>query len=157
MMAAQKPLTGRKVLVITLTAFGVVIGANLALLVFAVGTFPGLEVKNSYVASQSFDKDLAAQEALDWTVSTFFDGGVFELGIQDETGSPIQVKSLDVSVGQATHAREDQSLDLQGRNGRYFTTLSLPPGNWQIRVRAVAQDGTLFQQRLPLVVGKSDG
>ncbi|MDZ4134978.1 MAG: FixH family protein, partial [Paracoccaceae bacterium] len=41
-------LTGRKVLVITVSAFAVIIGVNLLLAYKAVSTFPGLEVKNSY-------------------------------------------------------------------------------------------------------------
>ena len=48
-------LTGRKVFFITAGAFAVIIGVNVTMAVLAVGTFPGLEVKNSYVASQSFD------------------------------------------------------------------------------------------------------
>ena len=58
-----KPLTGRKVLLIAVAAFGVVIAANLAMLLAATGTFPGLVVKNSYVASQGFDAKTAAQRA----------------------------------------------------------------------------------------------
>ena len=52
-----RELTGRHVLVITLCAFGTIIAVNVFMAVMAVGTFPGLEVKNSYVASQTFDRD----------------------------------------------------------------------------------------------------
>ena len=38
-------------------AFGVIIAVNLTLAFQAVRTFPGLEVKNSYVASQSFEQE----------------------------------------------------------------------------------------------------
>mgnify|MGYP001760938923 FL=1 len=64
-----RPLTGKHVLAITLVAFGVIIGVNVLMAVKAVGTFPGLEVANSYVASQDFDRERAAQAALDWTVT----------------------------------------------------------------------------------------
>jgi nitrogen fixation protein FixH len=47
-------------------AFGLIIAVNLTLAFNAIRTFPGLEVKNSYVASQSFDRDRQAQTALDW-------------------------------------------------------------------------------------------
>ena len=60
MSHAEKQLTGRKVLLIMCSAFAVIIGVNLTLAFQAVATFPGLEVKNSYVASQSFDDDRAA-------------------------------------------------------------------------------------------------
>ena len=56
-----RELTGRHVLAITLAAFGVVIGVNLLLAVKAVGTFPGVEVSNSYVASQVFDRERSTQ------------------------------------------------------------------------------------------------
>ena len=64
----QKQLTGRHVALIFGGAFSVIIAVNLALAYNAVHTFPGLEVKNSYVASQSFDKDRDAQLALGWSV-----------------------------------------------------------------------------------------
>ena len=63
----DKVVTGRKVFFIFAAAFAVVIGANVMLAVQAISTFPGLVTKNSYVASQSFDRDRAAQIALAWT------------------------------------------------------------------------------------------
>ena len=62
----MKPLTGRKVFFITAGAFGVILAANLTLAFSAVGTFPGLETKNSYVESQNFNIDRDAQLALGW-------------------------------------------------------------------------------------------
>ena len=59
-------LTGWHVLGIFGGAFGVIIGVNIALAVNAVSTFPGLEVANSYVASQTFDKRRAAQDKAGW-------------------------------------------------------------------------------------------
>ncbi len=54
-----------------LAFFGVIIAVNLTMAYFANSTWSGLVVANGYVASQSFDKDLAkarAQEALGWKV-----------------------------------------------------------------------------------------
>ena len=56
-------LTGKHVFAITAGAFAVIIGVNVLLAVKAVSTFPGLEVGNSYVASQGFNTRKAAQEA----------------------------------------------------------------------------------------------
>ena len=50
-------LTGRKVLAITVSAFGVIIAVNVTLAWQAIATFPGLEVDNGYVASQTFDAE----------------------------------------------------------------------------------------------------
>ncbi|MCW1949884.1 MAG: FixH family protein, partial [Octadecabacter sp.] len=41
-------------------AFGIIIAVNLTLAYKAVQTFPGLEVKNSYVAGQVFDENRIA-------------------------------------------------------------------------------------------------
>ena len=57
-------ITGRKVFVFTASAFAIIIGVNFYMAFQAVGTFPGLETKNSYVASQKFDTDRAQQLAL---------------------------------------------------------------------------------------------
>ncbi len=58
------PITGFKVLMFAVAAFGTIIAVNVFMAYKAVSTFPGLEVANSYVASQTFDADRAAQEAL---------------------------------------------------------------------------------------------
>lgn len=50
-------------------AFSIIITVNLTLAFQAVRTFPGLEVRNSYVASQTFDADRTAQLGLGWDVS----------------------------------------------------------------------------------------
>ena len=57
-------ISGRHVFAGFALAFGVIISVNLTLAYNAVQTFPGLEVANSYVASQQFDANRAAQEAL---------------------------------------------------------------------------------------------
>ena len=60
-------LKGKHVLGIAVGAFGVIIAVNLVMAYQAISTFPGLEVANGYVASQTFDADRKAQEALGWT------------------------------------------------------------------------------------------
>jgi len=57
-------LTGKHVLGITVGAFSIIIAVNVLMAFKAVSTFPGLEVANSYVASQTWDADMAAQKAL---------------------------------------------------------------------------------------------
>jgi len=71
-------------------AFGIIIAVNLVLAFSAVNTFPGLETKNSYVASQSFDDRREAQEALGWTVAATHKAGLLELKITDAQGQPVE-------------------------------------------------------------------
>ena len=143
-----RELTGRHVLIITLAGFGTIIAVNLLMAFMAVGTFPGLEVKSSYVASQSFDRDRAAQSALHWTVTPDYDGREMVLTIRDETGYPAPVKDLQVTIGRPTHMREDQTPEFRYSNGAFRAPLELASGVWNIHLTATAQDGTVFRQRL---------
>ncbi|NBB97602.1 MAG: nitrogen fixation protein FixH [Alphaproteobacteria bacterium] len=145
-------MTGPKVLAIMLGAFGTIIAVNLTLAYSAVSTFPGLEVKNSYVASQNFNEELAAQQALGWTVEADLDGSELVLSITGRDGYPAQVATLDAILGAATHVRDDQRPDFVFLDGAFRAPVDIAPGNWNIRLRATAADGTLFQQRVVLHV-----
>ena len=128
-------------------AFGVIIAVNLTLAFNAVRTFPGLEVKNSYVASQSFDADRAAQNALGWDVAANLDGDTLVLSIMSDSG-PVRPMIESATFGRATSVAQDQVpvFDFDGRDHR--ATVAAGPGNWNLRLKARADDGTLFQQRI---------
>ncbi len=145
--AVQKELTGRKVLLIVCSAFAVIIGVNLTLAYKAVATFPGLETKNSYVASQAFDANRAAQEALGWDVGARVEAGQLRLSIMHD-GEPVKVDIQSAVLGRATNVSQDQTpvLAFDGRD--YVAPVSLERGNWNLRLVAQAEDGTLFQQRI---------
>ncbi|SEH83182.1 FixH family protein [Paracoccus alkenifer] len=143
-----RELTGRHVLAIVLCAFGVIVGVNLLMAFKAVSTFPGLETANSYVASQKFDVERAAQQALGWTVTPQYDGAELTLMIRDQHGNPARVRSLDASIGRPTHVRDDQTPQFSYENGMFRAPVALAPGNWIIHVTAEAWDGTQFRQRI---------
>jgi nitrogen fixation protein FixH len=149
---AGRPLTGRKVLAIALGAFGVIIAVNAALATFAVRSFPGLEVGNSYVASQNFNAELAAQRGLGWEVQATMESGVLVLAFTDAEGRPVEVAGLDATLGRATHVRDDQRPDFAYHRGTFTAPVDLAPGNWNIRLTAIAPDGTEFRQRVVLHV-----
>jgi nitrogen fixation protein FixH len=145
-------LTGRHVLAITVGAFSVIIGVNLVLAVQAVRTFPGLEVANGYIASQTFDADRKAQEALGWTVSPQYREGRLTLAVTDAEGLPAAVLRLDVLVGRATEAKDDVTPDFARVAGVWQADVPLARGKWMLKVEAEAPDGTKFRQRLELFV-----
>lgn len=147
-----KPLTGRKVLAITVSAFAVIIAVNIVMAFKAVSTFPGLEVKNSYVASQVFDAERKAQEALGWTLTESHSDGVLRLAFRDRDGLPVAVERLSAVVGRTTEAAQDLHPDFVWQNGDYVAPVALEPGKWMILLEAFAKDGTRFHQRLDLVV-----
>lgn len=147
-----RELTGRKVFAITASAFAVIIAVNVYMAFKAVSTFPGLEVENSYVASQIFDKELAAQKALGWSLVESYDKGHLTLAFRDKSGLPVKVRDLAATVGRTTEAAND-ILPTFAFNGSDFTApVDLAPGKWMILLEARADDGTRFHQRLDLFV-----
>jgi nitrogen fixation protein FixH len=146
------PITGPKFFAIFSLFFIVIIGVNIVLAVKAVTTFPGLEVANSYVASQTFDHDKAAQVALGWTVHATVHQGNLQLSITDADGQPVQAATLTGIFGRATSVRDDQVPVFAFDGVRYHAPVVTAPGNWNLRLEAVAADGTLFKQRVVVLV-----
>lgn len=149
----QREFTGRHALLLFGGAFTVIIAVNLLLAFSAVRTFPGLEVKNSYVASQKFNERLAEQQQLGWSVLAQEHQGQIVLDITDSAGVPVQVAALEAVLGRATHVRDDQTLDFRFDGQSYVAPVDLADGNWNIRLTAKAQDGSTFAQRVLLRVG----
>jgi nitrogen fixation protein FixH len=144
-----RELTGRDVFLVTATAFGVIIAVNVTLAVKAVGTFPGLEVANSYVASQTFDAEAAAQARLGWEVDVRRDGDRLVASFPAE-GGPVAVSGL---FGRSTIKAEDRMLAFtQVAPGRWEAEAAPARGRWVLHLAATAPDGTPFRRRISLVV-----
>lgn len=154
MTTTSRPLTGRHVAMIFVIGFSIIISVNLLLAYSAISTFPGLEVKNSYVASQKFDENRMAQTALGWSVLAQARGDDVVLSITDAQGAPVEVASLEATLGRATHVRDDQTPAFVFDGSRYVAPAQLAPGNWNLRMKALAEDGTVFQQRVILHIPK---
>lgn len=147
-------LTGGHVFGLCALFFGVIIGANFMLANRAVSTFPGLEVTNSYVASQSFDADRTAQNGLGWTLTPDYDVSAKELRLAftDNAGLPAELTGLSVLVGRATEARDDIHPEFVREAGVFVAPLALPKGKWMMQIEGFATDGTAFRQRIDLLV-----
>ncbi len=150
----QREFTGRHAAILFVSAFAVIIGVNLVLAVQAVKTFPGLEVRNSYVASQEFDVRRSAQMSLGWSVrADARDGRVF-LSVTDKDGGPVELAQLDATLGRATHVWDDIQPEFVFDGSAYVAPVELGKGNWNIRMVARAANGTEFTQRVILHVRK---
>lgn len=151
-MTQERKLTGWHALAIFGGAFTVIITVNLFLAFSAVSTFPGLEVKNSYIASQSFDDRRAEQESLGWEVYAEAKDGFLILSIKDDQGKPVQAGTLDAVLGRATHVQDDRTPEFAFDGRAYVARETLAPGNWNIRMKATSLDGVAFEQRVVLHV-----
>ncbi len=148
----EKPFTGRKMFIVTASAFGVIITVNLIMATLAIGTFPGLETKNSYVASQKFEADRAAQLALGWDVKATVEGAELILSITDPNGQPVDPATLTGTLGRATHVGDDLTPVFTFNGAEHVAPVDLAPGNWNLRMAATAADGTEFRQRVVIYV-----
>lgn len=145
-----RPFTGWHMLALTLSFFGVIIAVNVGLAYKAVTTFPGLEVNDSYVASQTFDQEKTAQEALHWHLKQGYDRSTRQLSLDftDVAGTAVTLKDIEVLIGRPTEAAQDQRPAVtQGEGGIYVAAADLPLGKWMLQIVAHARDGTLYQAR----------
>ena len=153
---AGKELTGRKVFIITASAFAVIIGVNLFMAYQAVGTFPGLETRNSYVASQRFEADRAAQQALGWNVAARIKGDTLIVDVLKD-GAPVELAEIGGILGRPTHVADDQTpVFRRDSNGAYVADIgTLASGGWDLRLAATALDGTDYRRRIKLYIRKN--
>lgn len=146
------PLTGPKVFAIFAMFFLTIITVNMFMAYSAVSTFPGLEVKNSYVASQSFDDDRAAQVALGWQVTAGHEDGRLIVEIRDAEGRPVVPATITGIFGRPTMARDDQTPAFLFDGTRHVAPMAVAAGGWVLRLEAEADDGTTFRQRMNIEV-----
>lgn len=149
--AQPKEFTGRKMLLVMVSFFAVIISVNVFMAYSAVSTFPGLEVENSYVASQQFNERAAAQRALGWELSVTREANELVLDLRDSDGE-VTPASISATIGRPTFSGDDQELSFRLVGENYRAEAELAPGPWRLFLDVVAQDGTLYKKRIHLVV-----
>lgn len=143
-----RKLTGTHVLAIFVLGFGTIISVNVALAVNAVRTFPGLEVANSYVASQSWEARRRAQDALGWSVDLRVDGPRVTVALRDDAGRALPARAV---IGRATSRADEQTMRDDGSGS---LVAEVAPGRWRIDLAAEAPDGTPFRRHLTVQVAQ---
>lgn len=145
-----REFTGWHMLALMVGGFGIIIAVNLTLAFNAVATFPGLETRNSYVVSQQFQADRAAQNALRWDVDAVIADGILTLTIADANGNPVQAEVSRATLGRATHTGEDSTPDFTWTGADMTAPVTARAGYWNLRLELVAPDGTKFRRRFPI-------
>lgn len=131
-----KTFTGRHMLAIIVGFLVVVIAVNLVMARFAITTFGGTVVDNSYVASQKFNRwldEAQAQSTLGWRLTADRSG---DHAVVSFSGAP------DVQIdGTAIHPLGRlPSMTLHfGRTarGRFRSLEQLPAGRWRLEFRVI--------------------
>ncbi|MEJ6401275.1 FixH family protein [Yoonia sp. 2307UL14-13] len=145
-----REFTGWHMLAIMVVGFGIIITVNLTLAWNAVATFPGLETRNSYVVSQKFEADRAAQNALRWDMATTLSAGVLTVAITDQDGNPVQPTVTQAILGRATHTGQDETPFFSWNGTALTAPVSASEGYWNLRLQLEAPDGTPFRRRIQL-------
>jgi nitrogen fixation protein FixH len=128
-----------------LAFFGVVIAVNLTMAMLASKSWTGLVVKNSYVASQAFNRELEQaklQHARGWTGTISYTQGAIELKLTDRNDAPVILQDVMVLVGRPAFEQSDHRLPMQDiGNGVYRVDDALAAGIWQVSIRGKSTAG----------------
>ena len=133
----QGRFTGWHMFAILIAMFGTIIAVNLVMAHFAVTTFGGTVVDNSYVATRNYNRWLAearGQEALGWDVTATLDPqrraritAVAPTGPIDGVVSAVARHPL----GRAP----DREIGFKPAGaGHYIAMRPLPAGRWTLRI-----------------------
>ncbi|WP_019954795.1 FixH family protein [Yoonia vestfoldensis] len=149
---AQEPrqFTGKHMLALMVGGFGIIIAVNLGMAYLAISTFPGVEARSTYVASQTFEVDRAAQDALGWNVDATLDDGLLTLAIRDTDGAAVQPQVRKAIFGRATHTGEDMTPDFAWTGTALTAMVPSRDGYWNLRLELESADGTIFRRRIQL-------
>ncbi|MEQ3747329.1 MAG: FixH family protein [Henriciella sp.] len=148
---SQKRLTGWHVLFIMLGFFGVVFAVNGVFLYHAITSFPGEDVKKSYVQGLNYNQTLnarAAEAALGWKAQMGVQDDALIVRLQDAKDMPLTGYTVIVEARRLTNDAEDHVLTLNAESeGTYsVATSELSEGQWRLKASVLNfnADETLF-------------
>lgn len=127
--------------------FGAIIAVNAVFITLAVGSFPGEDVRRSYLQGLRYNETLAqrrAQAELGWRASAALTaepaGAAVLVQLRDAGGRPLEGLSLTGALRRPVDARLDRELSFESLGqGRYRAALGeLPPGAWELRAEAAS-------------------
>lgn len=136
----SKGFTGFHMWLVAIGFFGIIIAVNVTMASFAMRSWTGLVVTNSYIASQEFEeKRLAheAQRAAGWRATLTYLPGIARLVIVDGADAPIDIGDVSLLLNRPVGGHDDQTLTLQRTGaGAYEAAIALPHGIWDATASA---------------------
>ncbi|MCB9992894.1 MAG: FixH family protein [Hyphomicrobiaceae bacterium] len=152
---AGKRFTGWHMLGVVFLFFGVIIGVNIFMAYKAISTWTGLEVENSYVASQEFNTKLAAsraQHALNWHVDLHYADGHLNFALADADGNALHPQNVTVALTRPVGVHQDRTLNLAEDGDFYRAEDEVPEGVWNALITADIEGYPPFEYRARLFV-----
>ena len=152
--------TGWHMLACMIAFFGVIIVVNFTMASFASKSWTGLVVKNSYVASQKFNDELAvaeAQQARGWRSQVAYENGELVFQLFDKSGKAIDADKVVAWIGRPAFEQQDQRIQLAGTpTSGHAASMQLADGTWALKIEALA-DGHAYRRDLRLFVSAERG
>ena len=111
--------TGWHMLTCMIAFFGVIIVVNFTMASFASKSWTGLVVKNSYVASQKFNDELAvaeAQQARGWRSQVAYENGELVFQLFDKSGKAVTKRLVPMVALTLRSAVGDLATTFRGNN-----------------------------------------
>lgn len=129
--------TGWHMATIMVAFFALVIAVNVLMATYAVSTFGGEVVENSYVASQRYNGWLAAaraQRQIGWHATPSVDGGHhLHIAVTDASGRALDGRVI-VTARHPLGAMPDQRVELTRDADGYVADKPLPAGRWLLHI-----------------------
>ena len=146
--------TGWHMTGIIVAMFGLVIAVNILMASYAIGTFGGSVVDNSYVASQQFNTWLAearAQRRLNWTMDAMVGPDRRIVVTAATPAGPLAAAAVTVVATHPLGRLPERTMVLHGAGpGRFVAAQPLPAGRWLLRVDVQAgADNARFDDEIP--------
>lgn len=134
-----KKFTGYHATLIIVAFFAVVVAVNMVMARFALSTFGGTVVDNSYVASQEYNKWLAQarnQRARGWAVSQIVrSGDRARLNVTGADGVPLEGAKIVVVAQHPVGRTEPFNINFtEDLPGEYLSVEPVPAGRWKMKL-----------------------
>jgi len=132
--------TGRHMLGLMLAFFGTIIAVNLTMATVAGMSWTGFVVKNSYIASQEFNRKAEegrAQAALGWTSSLAIADGMLHYRLADASGAIVAPRGVTATFRRPAYDAEDRTVTLERMSDGIFAATEMPrDGIWIVETDA---------------------
>ncbi|KCZ93403.1 FixH family protein [Hyphomonas johnsonii] len=157
--SGDKTLKGYQVLFWLLGFFGLMFVVNGIFLFYAITSFPGEDVKKSYLQGLNYNATLeqrAEQARLGWQAAVGLEGDMLVVYLEESTGEPLTGKSVNAALRRPATTNADHEFDLiSDLGGRYHANVGdLQAGQWEIiaQVRDAESSSPKFVARKTITI-----
>lgn len=144
-----KKFTGYHATIMIVSFFAVVITVNMIMARFALSTFSGTVVDNSYVASQKYNQWLEqarTQQAHGWAVSAAVrKADKASITITGADGAPLQNATMEALAEHPIGRSEPFEVSFANIGAGEFQSIqTLPEGRWKLKI-IITQDDNMMR------------